>query len=505
MDKGPTSVYVTINLFTTIPKISVIIDLTNIDLRKYNVRVSLKPLQCWESHSKKILCGVQNGLCTEGVKQLLLHRLKEMEKKLCRHGKLDTLEWYNAPLPEVNVTTRTIRELKLPDNKDEIDQLSFDPFPRSSKFAFFLEASNAAWSRLDPLLTIVVDTNDLTSAFGPSAFIMDVPGNSVKMDRTHAHHKHGRISMGYNIATTIVECGEVQLYDYEVKVKMEPLETPSGILRPKPPYAKTTLRKELQRIWFNNDQIFHTAVMVCRGPDTGISGIVVAYDPHDPLYREKYEFAKRTVANLACFMHHWFLQCGYCDSTRTRLMRSFYIEKAQLASQSSWDPVTLTATSHFAAKADTYLQDNARYDPFLRKQLLAIREQKNTFVDMSDTIRKSLLKELGYDPGVKAADIGSRVSGASALTGDADTVGASTVNSEATQNRVLRAKEYAKQLADSKAQNADQAAEINKLKMQMQQLTQMLAGINQLVPPHLSGSGAARPPDEGGGATPQGA
>jgi len=69
---------------------------------------------------------------------------------------------------------------------------------------------------------------------------------------------------------------------------------------------------------------------------------------------------------------------------------------------------------------------------------------------------------------------------------------------------VLKAKEYAKQLADSKACNAEQAAEINKLKTQMQQLTQMLAGINQLVPPPLSGSGAACPQDEGGGAALQG-
>jgi len=38
---------------------------------------------------------------------------------------------------------------------------------------------------------------------------------------------------------------------------------------------------------------------------------------------------------------------------------------------------------------------------------------------MSDTIRKGLLKELGYNPEEKGADVGSKVSGASALTGDA--------------------------------------------------------------------------------------
>jgi hypothetical protein len=399
-----------------------------------------------------------------------------------------------------------IRELKLPDNKEEREQLSFDPFPRSSKFAYFLEASDAAWARIEPLINMMIETNDIYYAFGPSAFIMDVPGNTPNMDKTRAHHKHGRISMGYNIATTVIECSEVQLFDYEVKVKMEPVTLHSGeIVQPKPPYARTTIRKELQRIRFNDKQLFHTAVMVCKGPETGISGIVVSYDPeNDPLYREKYEFAKRTIANLACFMHHWLIQCGYCQSTRMRLMRSFYVEKAQLASESTWDPVTLTATSHFKAKADTYLQDNAMYDPYMRKQLNSQTKQQNTFVDMSDTVRKHLLKELAYNPNEKGADIGSRVSGASALTGDADTVGASTVNSEGTQNRVLKSKEYAKQLADSKVRNAEQAAEIHELKAQMQKLTQMLAAINQPGAPHLSGSGAARPQDEGGGAAPQG-
>jgi hypothetical protein len=118
--------------------------------------------------------------------------------------------------------------------------------------------------------------------------------------------------MGYNIATTIVECGEVQLYDYEVKVRMEPVEVldksgnGTGLYEtPKPPYARTTIRKELQRIRFNDDQIFHMAVMIGKGPETGMSSVVVSYDPNDPLYWEKYEFARKTMDNLSCFMHHW--------------------------------------------------------------------------------------------------------------------------------------------------------------------------------------------------------
>jgi hypothetical protein len=42
----------------------------------------------------------------------------------------------------------------------------------------------------------------------------------------------------------------------------------------------------------------------------------------------------------------------------------------------------------------------------------------------------------------------------------------------------MHTKEYAKQLADSKEKNAEQAAEINALKQQMQQLTTMLAEQN---------------------------
>jgi hypothetical protein len=30
--------------------------------------------------------------------------------------------------------------------------------------------------------------------------------------------------MGYNIMTTVLECSEVQLFDYDVKVKMEQVE-----------------------------------------------------------------------------------------------------------------------------------------------------------------------------------------------------------------------------------------------------------------------------------------
>jgi hypothetical protein len=67
-DRGPTLVYVTVNLYSSIPDIRLIIESINIDLRKSNIRVSIKALQCWESQSKKMLCSVQSNLCLVGVK-----------------------------------------------------------------------------------------------------------------------------------------------------------------------------------------------------------------------------------------------------------------------------------------------------------------------------------------------------------------------------------------------------------------------------------------------------
>ena len=170
-------------------------------------------------------------------------------------------------------------------------------------------------------------------------------------------------------------------------------------------------------------------------------------------------------------------------------MRSFYVEKAQLAPQSTWDPVTMTATSQFAGKVDTYLVDNAKYDPFLRQQDAQAGNQKLSYLDMTDTVRKGLLESLNYDPDEKGGDIGSKVTGVSNLMGDASTAGASTINSEATPNRVLRTKEYAKQLAESRERNAQQEREISDLKLQMQKLTDMLAGISQREAPTLVEAG----------------
>ncbi len=159
--------YITLQLWTSLTSINCLIDSINIDLRKSNIKITIKDLQAWDAESRKILCGVNNGLCTVGVQQLLTHILKEMEKKLCRHGKLDTLEWYDKPLPQFHITTRGLRSLKLPDDPKEKKRLTFDTFPWGSKLAYFLEADNSAWTRLEPLLQLIVDANILSKHFGP--------------------------------------------------------------------------------------------------------------------------------------------------------------------------------------------------------------------------------------------------------------------------------------------------------------------------------------------------
>ena len=80
-EKGPTSMYATMNLCTKYPNIKQLLDSVNVDLRKNKVRVSLKELQCWESSPKKILCGVNSNLCATGVRQLLLHKLKNWKRR----------------------------------------------------------------------------------------------------------------------------------------------------------------------------------------------------------------------------------------------------------------------------------------------------------------------------------------------------------------------------------------------------------------------------------------
>jgi hypothetical protein len=75
--------------------------------------------------------------------------------------------------------------------------------------------------------------------------------------------------------------------------------------QPNPPYA-CIIRKELQHIRFNDDQIFYTALWHIKTRKLEFLEFL-SYDPNDHLYLEKYEFAKQTAADLACLMDHWFV------------------------------------------------------------------------------------------------------------------------------------------------------------------------------------------------------
>ncbi len=110
---------------------------------------------------------------------------------MCCHGRLNTVEWYDTPLPELKVSLRPIRPLRLPNNEEEKACLSFDPFPWESKLVYFLEASDNDWVRLDPLLQLFVETNDIAKTFGPSAYIMDVLDNKPSIEKVHYHHTIG--------------------------------------------------------------------------------------------------------------------------------------------------------------------------------------------------------------------------------------------------------------------------------------------------------------------------
>ena len=118
-------------------------------------------------------------------------------------------------------------------------------------------------------------------------------------------------------------------------------------------------------------------------------------------------------------------------------------------------------------------------------------------------------------------DVNSNISGVSPHTGDGDASCDSTVNSTNTTNKVLRTKDFAIQLADSrallaesemqlsnsKAKQTEQENMIMQLQRQLEQLqkTKDMAGIQtQQGAPHLSGSGVSPPYDPGGGETLQG-
>ena len=108
---------------------------------------------------------------------------------------------------------------------------------------------------------------------------------------------------------------------------------------------------------------------------------------------------------------------------------------------------------------------------------------------MSDQVRASLLTHLGCQANTPQ-EVNSNISNVSAHTGDGDTSCASTVNSTNTAHRILKTKDIALQLADSRAAQAQQEALIAQLQQQMAELRQLKNTAEsepQQGAPHLSG------------------
>ncbi len=191
-------------------------------------------------------------------------------------------------------------------------------------------------------------------------------------------------------------------------------------------------------------------------------------------------------------MYHWWKQCGYNESTRLRLMRSFYLEKSQLAEYSTWDQLSMIATPQFTNRRDTYLRTFAYYDPSHHVRHQQLNNTTPNTLEISDEIRNSLIKHLGNKHAHE--DVGSQISGVSAHTGDSRFSTSSTVNSNNSINQVLKTKDMALQLATSRARQAEQDQLIASLKQQMEQLQRTNKDADSQIQqgaPHLSGSRAS--------------
>ena len=112
--------------------------------------------------------------------------------------------------------------------------------------------------------------------------------------------------MGYQASTNIVECLYVQSWwlELDVRVKMAKVpETRAGGTEMK----TTNLLRELQKLRWDGEVVFHTAGVTEEGPDVGISRVVVENDLENN-HRAKQElaWAKHISGNLpSWFFDYW--------------------------------------------------------------------------------------------------------------------------------------------------------------------------------------------------------
>ena len=179
----------------------------------------------------------------------------------------------------------------------------------------------------------------------------------------------------------------------------------------------------------------------------------------------------------------WFLGYwggyGYDSKVIDRLMLGFYSDATGLAKHSVFDEKTWTVKNHFTTSADTWLEDNARYDP-ANKKTAGATQSPSPAILFSDEVRMDYQRQLNYKPDARCSDVGSHISGATGKSIGTSTSGGSTVNEES--NKMFHTKEMALELANTKRENAELNAKLASLESQMQRLTQAMLGQSAATP-----------------------
>lgn len=133
-------------------------------------------------------------------------------------------------------------------------------------------------------------------------------------------------------------------------------------------------------------------------------------------------------------------------------------------------------TNHFTTNMDTWMEDNAHYDPLYKKKPCKQDAQSPVTITYSDSVRKEYIHQLNYKPGDKCDGVGSRISKATGQPIGTATLGGSRVNKDGSANKVFRTKVLALELAESKKENAELKAKLSNMDHKLELLTKALLG-----------------------------
>jgi hypothetical protein len=224
--------------------------------------------------------------------------------------------------------------------------------------------------------------------------------------------------------------------------------------------ARICLRDLLLDITINGTQVFESAIITEKGPDQGVSRVVVNANPANPYTPAIRQFAENTLQHFGSFVYFWRkLVLGHGESTTKHLVNCCYTDIALLASSSEWDPVLKKATPVYASRRDKWHASNAHLD--IKKKSRKSTDSSGTTpsflgncaVEMDDAKKLELINGLNYKHGVNLHNKQAE-GGVSVLTGAEMTTNtaATSVNSI---NLAQKSKSLALQLAQERAQKAE--------------------------------------------------